>query len=405
MSSKEDMQTVSHLAREIYTSVAAIHPPSPNASQETRETFNSMLRTAQQASGQILSLVIGMAQSTTDSNGQSLDLHLGNGHWDDLLLDEDPGLASSTDNDNDPPPDINDQIQADIEELLAEANDPELWFSLQDFRTMVEQGEHRGSTIQKEKEAFRRMLIGYRQVPLDDIVQAFDLHDLQLASVSIQRHTQHISTFHNLPLRDQRLFEREKLLYNPSSSHCVHAWINVVINNIEAIEFVKDWAGEAGEWRKDFRKTLATHFYASELSLIDRSLFPSTKKDKLRNRLYRRFAKKHDKVIVRRRHLHRFFELFGPTVLLDPTWLTLTKQGYPRQSKLWYDRVRSEVLDFGLQDEDIGRARYWNHRRFLLSVVECLGGRTVKAYVEDFLDQNLTWNPPPEPVDDDDNDD
>ncbi|KAJ3835615.1 hypothetical protein F5878DRAFT_663718 [Lentinula raphanica] len=369
MSSKEDMQTVSHLAREIYTSVAAIHPPSPNASQETRETFNSMLRTAQQASGQILSLVIGMAQSTTDSNGQSLDLHLGNGHWDDLLLDEDPGLASSTDNDNDPPPDINDQIQADIEELLAEANDPELWFSLQDFRTMVEQGEHRGSTIQKEKEAFRRMLIGYRQVPLDDIVQAFDLHDLQLASVSIQRHTQHISTFHNLPLRDQRLFEREKLLYNPSSSHCVHAWINVVINNIEAIEFVKDWAGEAGEWRKDFRKTLATHFYASELSLIDRSLFPSTKKDKLRNRLYRRFAKKHDKVIVRRRHLHRFFELvplsLAPLYFWTPPGLHLpnkvilanpsfgTTVSVPRYSTLVY-----KMKTLGEPDTGITAASY-----------------------------------------------
>ncbi|KAJ3710314.1 hypothetical protein C8R42DRAFT_729457 [Lentinula raphanica] len=357
MSSKEDMQTVSHLAREIYTSVAAIHPPSPNASQETRETFNSMLRTAQQASGQILSLVIGMAQSTTDSNGQSLDLHLGNGHWDDLLLDEDPGLASSTDNDNDPPPDINDQIQADIEELLAEANDPELWFSLQDFRTMVEQGEHRGSTIQKEKEAFRRMLIGYRQVPLDDIVQAFDLHDLQLASVSIQRHTQHISTFHNLPLRDQRLFEREKLLYNPSSSHCVHAWINVVINNIEAIEFVKDWAGEAGEWRKDFRKTLATHFYASELSLIDRSLFPSTKKDKLCNRLYRRFAKKHDKVIVPLSLAPLYFwtppglHLPNKVILANPSFGTTVS--VPRYSTLVY-----KMKTLGEPDTGITAASY-----------------------------------------------
>ncbi|KAJ3964122.1 hypothetical protein EV361DRAFT_980591 [Lentinula raphanica] len=256
---------------------------------------------------------------------------------------------------------------------------------------MIEQGGYSGSTAQKEKEAFRRMLVGYRCVPTDIIMEEFMLHDLQLATLSIARHAQHVSAFQQLPTTGQRLFEREKLLFCPPNSSTVHAWIHTVINNIQAIEFVKDWLEESAEWKKNFRHALATHFYRDEYHRIELSIFPSKKKDKLRRQLYNRFSKKHDKVIVRRKQILQFYELFGPTVLLDPTWLLLTKQGYPRQSKLWYDRVRARIVEYGQEDEDIGRVRYFNHRKFLLRVVSVLGGPSVKHYVETFLDQNMPW--------------
>ncbi|KAJ3819221.1 hypothetical protein F5880DRAFT_1616665 [Lentinula raphanica] len=230
---------------------------------------------------------------------------------------------------------------------------------------MIEQGGYSDSTAQKEKEAFRRMLVDYRCIPTNMIVEEFMLHDLQLATLSIACHAQHSST--------------------------VHAWVHAVINNIQAIEFVKDWLEESAEWKKNFRHALATHFYRDEYHWIELSIFPSKKKDKLRRQLYTWFCKKHDKVIVRRKQILQFYELFGPTILLDPTWLLLTKQGYPRQSKLWCDHVHARIVEYGQEDEDIGHMRYWNHHHFLLHVINALGGPSAKNYIEEFFNHNMPW--------------
>ncbi|KAJ3767108.1 hypothetical protein FB446DRAFT_793493 [Lentinula raphanica] len=335
MSSVEEIQSISHIIREAYTSVASLDLPSLDSSPRTHTAFNNMLRVAQQASGQILSLVVGMSQSATDADGQSLNLHTGT----DNLLDDTPATpgpdnppASSEPEDN--TPDLDQQIQEDIEQLLSEANNNELWFGLCDFRYMIEQGGYSDSTAQKEKEAFCRMLVGYRCIPTNMIVEEFMLHDLQLATLSIACHAQHVSVFQRLPNSNQRLFEHEKLLYYPPNSSTVHAWVHAVINNIQAIEFVKDWLEESAEWKKNFQHALATHFYRDEYHWIELSIFPSKKKDKLHRQLYTRFCKKHDKVIVQWKQILQFYELFGPTILLDPIWLLLTKQGYSRQSKL-----------------------------------------------------------------------
>ncbi|KAJ3732768.1 hypothetical protein DFJ43DRAFT_1154175 [Lentinula guzmanii] len=329
MSSKEEMQTISDMLCQTYSSVAALDPPPPDASQETQEAFNNMLRTAQQASGQILSLVVGLGQSATDTNGQPLDLHLGNGQWgDDLLLNNQP-FSNSTDRDQDSGNEpLDAQIEQDIEELLSFANDPQAWLTLLDFRLMIEKGEHDGTTAQKEKEAFRRMLVGYKCISTDEIYDNFTSHDFKLATVSIRHHARTVRSFHTMPVTEERLFEREKLLFNPSSSTVVHAWVNTVINNIEAIEAAKDWMGEGTEWRTNFRRALAEHFYKDEFERINNSLFASTQKEKLSKKLYRRFSKKHDKIIARRKQMLRLFELVpypSPTLLIyalnsPPVW-------------------------------------------------------------------------------------
>ncbi|KAJ3832840.1 hypothetical protein F5878DRAFT_666202 [Lentinula raphanica] len=256
---------------------------------------------------------------------------------------------------------------------------------------MIEQGGYSDSTAQKEKEAFRRMLVDYRCIPTNMIVEEFMLHDLQLATLSIACHAQHVSAFQRLPTSNQCLFEHKKLLYYSPKSSTVHAWVHAVINNIQAIEFVKDWLEESAEWKKNFRHALATHFYRDEYHWIELSIFPSKKKDKLRRQLYTWFCKKHDKVIVRRKQILQFYELFGPTILLDPTWLLLTKQGYPRQSKLWCDHVHARIVEYGQEDEDIGHMRYWNHHHFLLHVINALGGPSAKNYIEEFFNHNMPW--------------
>ncbi|KAJ3978826.1 hypothetical protein F5890DRAFT_1479024 [Lentinula detonsa] len=276
MSSKEEMQTISDMLCQTYSSVAALDPPPPDASQETQEAFNNMLRTAQQASGQILSLVVGLGQSATDTNGQPLDLHLGNGQWGGV-----PPLSNSTDRDQDSGNEpLDAQIEQDIEELLSFANDPQAWLTLLDFRLMIEKGEHDGTTAQKEKEAFRRMLVGYKCISTDEIYDNFTSHDFKLATVSIRHHAR------------------------------------------------TDWMGEGTEWRTNFRRALAEHFYKDEFERINNSLFASTQKEKLSKKLYRRFSKKHDKIIARRKQMLRLFELVpypSPTLLIyalnsPPVW-------------------------------------------------------------------------------------
>ncbi|KAJ3710532.1 hypothetical protein C8R42DRAFT_648660 [Lentinula raphanica] len=154
MASVEEIQSISHIIREAYTSVASLDPPPLDSSPRTRTAFNNMLRVAQQASGQILSLVVGM-----------------NNLLDDTPATPGPDNPPASPEPEDNTPDLDQQIQEDIEQLLSEANNNELWFGLRDFRYMIEQGGYSGSTAQKEKEAFRRMLVGYRCIPTNMITR------------------------------------------------------------------------------------------------------------------------------------------------------------------------------------------------------------------------------------------
>ncbi len=200
MSSRDNMDAATSLVKQTFYTIGSIEPPGPDASPRTRQSFQQMVRTTTQACGQALSLAIGMGELLNGIDGSPVDLDLGVANWGMLLTlhlppdhgsctspvnfladnddiaqsdDEDSSDTQSQRSDDESQPD---PIETFISEIFLNSDEEEEGYAqyvLADLRNTVLRGAHAGSVLQQEKEAFRRMVIGYAPISHDDVVRVF----------------------------------------------------------------------------------------------------------------------------------------------------------------------------------------------------------------------------------------
>jgi hypothetical protein len=157
--------------------------------------------------------------------------------------------------------------------------------------------------------------------------------------------------------------------------------------------------------KNDFRHRMAPVANPIAFNKLQLEDISEEEKATATNALVGRFTGKYDKLMQRRRYFLSIYNavcvsLFymrlteqdiqcGPSILLDPYLLSLTKSEYPTASR-YLDKIMNGVLH-RIQDQDWGLDKYNDNRRFLLTVARVLGGRTMYQYVKGYLEANNPW--------------
>ncbi|KIK52454.1 hypothetical protein GYMLUDRAFT_49858 [Collybiopsis luxurians FD-317 M1] len=452
MSSREDMNSVSNLVQQVFFKVGQIEPPNPGASPRTKSTFNRMLTTVAQAAGQTLDLAVGLSAMADSEDGIPINLGLKVPEWhnflnvqdrrpqddmEDIRADEDDGHSGrqerddDMDEDEDEDEDVDpqdgiedaqrltddedagqrarvddadevDQVEkapdarsAKIDELVdmifagtEDVGDGIIRYDLQDLRDMILKGGYKGKVVDEEREAFRRMIIGYDVGSLEDLKKVFDEACLGITTVVLT--TERALEFAAVKDVPERILKREIFAFRADQQDQVTSYVLNVVRNIEGIRTYDEWDSQSKAFKKNFRRRLAEQLYPQAFHDIETSEDPEKKKSREYTKLVTPVHKKHDKLLSRRKQILFLYQQFGPIVLLEPTFFkTKGIEGYPRQSNN-YIKVLDSVLR-RVEGQELSVERYTDDRALVLRTVKLLGGDVVEKFVRQFLDEFMYW--------------
>ncbi|KAJ3779592.1 hypothetical protein GGU10DRAFT_337892 [Lentinula aff. detonsa] len=395
MSSNGNLNVIIDSAKDLFYQIAQLEPPGPNASPRSKKRFHKMLRTVSQASGQTYDVAVGIGQSIEAEYGGPIDpkaeyMDIFETNLSDGDDDEQPtGLVQNGVNNahgTARPPSSPIPTHLDIAAAVFSdvSQDEAHQYDITDFSRMVVEGGHRGKAQNQEYEAFRRALIGYKLIPCQEIMNQF-VHISAHASTFAKTALRALN-YDNIEDIGDRLSKRERIIFNGSKRDKVWVYLFNIIRNIEGIKAYEEWSDQSLQFKQEFRTRLARELYPDEFESLDQNevMVPRDKK-KLYNKLINPVRKKHDKLIMRRRQISRLFKAFGPVILLEPTFLKSSgRLGYPQQSPEFV-RLLEEVLGRAYTRE-FNLDRYTKDRKFVLRVMQTLGGWELEQYGRDFLD-------------------
>ncbi|KAJ3980220.1 hypothetical protein F5890DRAFT_1477895 [Lentinula detonsa] len=396
MSSNGNLNVIIDSAKDLFFQIAQLEPPGPNASPRFKKRFHKMLRTVSQASGQTYDVAVGIGQSIEAEYGGPIDPKA---EYMDIF-ETNPSDGDDDDEPTEPvqnginnahgtarPPSSPVPTHLDIAAAVFSdvSQDEAHQYDIADFSRMVVEGGHPGKAQDQEYEAFRRALVGYKLITCLEIRKHF-LH-IAAHAPTLAKTAQRALNYDSIEDIGDRLSKRERLIFNGSKRDKVLVYVFNIIRNIEGIKAYEEWSDQSLQFKQGFRTRLARELYPDKFESLDQNevMVPRDKK-KLYNKLINPVRKKHDKLIMRRRQISRLFNAFGPVILLEPTFLKSSgRLGYPQQSPE-FGRLLEEVLGRAyMRDFDLGR--YTKDRKFLLRVMQTLGGDELELYVRNFLDQ------------------
>ncbi|KAJ3992077.1 hypothetical protein F5050DRAFT_1811854 [Lentinula boryana] len=368
MSSNGNLNIIIDSAKNLFYQIAQLEPPGPNASPQSKKRFHKMIRTVSQASGQTYNVAVGIGQSIEAEYGGPIDPKA---EYTDIFETN----LSKGDEDNEPvqnnvnnghgtacPSPSPIPIHLDIAfAVFSDVSQDEAY-----------QG-HRGKAQDQEYEAFRRALIGYKLIPCQEILN----------------HFLHISTYASTLAKTAR----RALAYDS-----IEDIGDQLSKRIKAYE---EWSDQSLQFKQEFRTQLARELHPDAFERLDQNeVIVERNKKKLYNKLINPVRKKHDKLLMHCRQISRLFTAvfvlflsriyltglqFGPVILLDPTFLkSFGCLGYPQQSPA-FGKLLEEVLGRAYM-RDFNLDRYTRDRKFVLRVMQTLGGDELELYGRDFLD-------------------
>ncbi|KIK50090.1 hypothetical protein GYMLUDRAFT_494852 [Collybiopsis luxurians FD-317 M1] len=296
--------------------------------------------------------------------------------------DEDPneGVGGSTkkNEEQEGPDNLSPKVQKLVDLIFAGTEDDGeglFLYDLNDLRDMILDGGYQGKVEAEEREAFRRMIIGYEPAEFDDIKEVFDRASLAVCSLDLT--TERALKIGEIKAPQDRILQREKWAFLDPQHDRVTSYMLNVIRNIEGMRAFEEWEKQKGPFKKTFIRSLARTLYPGKYHNIETKESSPKEKKKEFTVLTTPIRKKHAKLMDRRKQISYLFQTFGPIVLLEPTFFkTAGTKGWPRASthyiKVWHTVLRRK------QDYELPAERYYNDRALVLGTMKALGGEAVE---------------------------
>ncbi|KAF9065244.1 hypothetical protein BDP27DRAFT_1425058 [Rhodocollybia butyracea] len=389
--SHQELETISESTKRVFWKLSRIVPPEQDASPRTKNSFRTAITSVVQAAGQALATAVGLGQLVPDEHGNPPNLGLTAKDWHDIGpepeseddRDEAQGNVSAI---------TQDQVDDELEHIFANSEgvvDDFYRYSVSDFFKMVVNGGHNGKVVEEEREAYRRLLIGYKKTSHLTISTCFA--KFRVTRTSVLRTANQAIQIGEIVDLATRLEERESLIFRGSSEDSITSYLLTVIRNIEGYKACEDWKGQSQEFRKEFISNFARSLLPDAFERLDNLGIPEKKKKTKYTKLITPIRTKHCKMMEQRERFRDLYLQFGPIALLDPTFMkTGDKKNFPRMSKLSLAVYKAVIRR--VEDQDLGQIRYGDHLRFVVGVLEELGGERVGAYIKQFLEDNCYWD-------------
>ncbi|KAF9062363.1 hypothetical protein BDP27DRAFT_1427995 [Rhodocollybia butyracea] len=388
MLSHQEMDTVSNTVKQLFRQLSRIDPPDSNASPGIKDSFKI---TDEEGNPPIWVY--------QHENGVSFLSIL---RFPDQLHSDDLGQEAQSDNESDKlekegtkkereslPPKF--QVEDKLERIFDSAKNSSnlvCRYTLDNYFKMVLRGGHSGKVVEEEREAYRRMIIGYEHYSSLEISTTFEHYNVTHSSVSCTT----ANVFENGKITDPvtRLQRRETLIFRGPSEDVIASYLLAVIRNIEGFKAYEDWSNLSTQSRNEFFLSFACSLLANDFDFIDNLDTPQKEKTNRYTALIMPIRKKHNKVMEQRKRFQDLYFRFGPIVLLDPTFMKTggTKE-YSRLHKFSLPVFRGVIRS--VDGPDPGQTRYNEDRRFVTRVLQVLGGGNISKYDKDFLMENCYW--------------
>ncbi|KIK53051.1 hypothetical protein GYMLUDRAFT_63923 [Collybiopsis luxurians FD-317 M1] len=386
------LEETENVLKRAYAKIGQINPISPSVSPQKRQRFTHALRSAHQTVNNMAFWLASTGQAVIDDEGRSLELDPG-ANW-ELTL---PNLEDDEDNmesqrtppahrNKNPKARTNQDDDLDAAATLAEpvinalTLDTIAPYTVHQFLQMVQKNGYRGKVSTQEQEALLRIVKGYMNTSTNDLIRL--TVTLKITNYGLPGWTRLLS---NDDDGEEQMVNRELFLLQNKEQDNVSIWSRNVLRNVEAIRAYLVWTELEPTEKADFRTRLSNDLHENDFSDIYLENISGQEKLAKKTAIHERFRKRYNKVMARRGILHRLFLLCGPTVLLDPVLLLETQGRYPRGSRT-FDRFISLILD-AAEEAPISVTRYWAARRFVLRVINRLGGGKMFRHVQAFLNE------------------
>ncbi|KAF9062370.1 hypothetical protein BDP27DRAFT_1428000 [Rhodocollybia butyracea] len=390
MSSHEEMDAISNAAKNLYWRMSRIDPPGSDASPESKNLFNSLLTTIAQAAGQTLDTVVGLSYLVADDEGNPPNLSLMAHEWYDLGQEPESDEESDqlckekTNQGNEL---LQTNVEDEVERIFEKIGEGSHRYTIEQYFEMVLQGGYSGKVVEKEREAYRRMLISYKCYSLFEIATCFKRYNVAHSSVS--RTTADVSEIGAIMDPFTRLQRREALIFKSPSEDIIASYLLMVIRNIEGLKAYDDWLSISTQSQHEFIASFARSIIPDDFDFVDGLDIPQKEKKKQYTALITPIRTKHSKLVEQRKRFQDLYFRFGPIVLLDPMFMYISPKNYPRASR-WFLPVFKEVIK-RVDGPDPGQTRYNDDQRFVTRVLQVLGGGNISNYVKDFIMENCYW--------------
>ncbi|KAF9064006.1 hypothetical protein BDP27DRAFT_1334209 [Rhodocollybia butyracea] len=376
-----EMDAISHVAKDIYWRLSRLNPPGEDASPTTKNAFMTMLTTVAQAAGQTLDKAVGLSYLVTNGEGDPPNLGLTAREWHDLgqepqsdeedvKLDEEKTIQV----DGSLQPDF----ENELERVFEKTEEVSSRYTLDNFLKMVLHGGHSGRVAEEEREAYHRMMIGYRHYSRLEISAYFEKYNVAYSSVSFI--TTDVLEIAEITDPFTRLRRRETLIFRGPSEDAVASYLLAAYD---------DWMNLSYDSRQEFITSFARSLLPQDFNCLDSLNIPQKEKKKRYTALIKPTRTKHCKMMEQRKRFQDLYFRFGPIVLVDPTFMKMGTKQYPRMCPSTL-AVFKEVIKH-VDGPDPAKMRYNEDRRFVTQVLRVLGGSNISNYVSNFLMEKCFW--------------
>ncbi|KAK0197708.1 hypothetical protein F5146DRAFT_995340 [Armillaria mellea] len=276
----------------------------------------------------------------------------------------------------------------------------------------------RPTLFDEDKLAFQRLTYRFPKTSVQDIEYAFKSYSNTL--IDFAETCKKAATITKNVNLEARIRELDKLLFKLHDLEASRSFVNFAIRTIIAIRFAQDYRSWPLSEKKKYHRDLFNSHYKMQVDMIGNQ-YAGKERDKRLDKLFKTFKGQHEKVVAARNHLNRLYRIFGVTLLLDPFWQLASGLDAPKHSRPFgkiitlleedlepvNDKIRlvrqfeREVEDGFRHREDTPRYNEVNedaydfrlymienqspNKKFLLNVIEALGGDEVLAFVKEFV--------------------